>query len=257
VRRSLTALTQNAVSLHAVQEIPQSDVPRADHLLVWVTHEPLAWNPYRWERAGLLVHDGRIVAITPCALTPPVPPEYVVPPPTGGVAALDPSRRSGIAAVDAVLVALQARDLPALDDLFDYELKGCEVNPPDFGTTPLCLPGEPAGTPVEIVPEVVCHGGYQRRGNAAANVLIPGQQAPYALYAITAADPSSLPPGVPAPRALLSVVLASADGAAAALGFNERGITSITRLCAGPPIPPEALMPPGRVPDASYLLAPQ
>jgi hypothetical protein len=134
--------------------------------------------------------------------------------------------------VDSFLDALASRDPLALEAYVDFAQVPCETLPQEFSATPECRPGEPPGTFVELIPVVVCHGGHNRRGELSRDFFYAGSGMPLSLYAATETGSAETP---------LTVVLATPEGNAVALGFSDRGLTAIQRLCAGP-VNPEALV---------------
>jgi len=239
--------------IHAVTRLPAGYQPRADHLLIVFRQI----KPYWWEAMGILEMQGRIVGLItseqgcwPQAMYPIA--RYVVPPPEKGLAGLDPARRSGIPRIDAVLDAAQARDAAAMDALIDYTREPCgdpSDAPPGAGP-PSCPSGAAAGTPVEILPVVVCHGGHATRERAPSEVIqwIIGLERPAGLYAVVEAssDPVAASPG----RTFVAVI-GSESGPVVALSVGERGVTRIAASCG--PAHPEAFIGGGA---PSYLLPP-
>jgi hypothetical protein len=245
---ALTRLAQQASGVYTIARVPDGYPIAADHVLVvWIRVAP-----YRWTRDYLLERDGRIAGLLDCV--PPAPPTFIVPPPAGGVAGLSQARRSGIAIVDAVLDAIQRGDETALSGLIDYSKMSC---PGEYG--PQCLPGEPAGTLVDVLPGSVCHGEYSRREEAATYLLNTasyqreGRFLRMSLYAVV---PRGQPPEGPSgfdlhSRGTISVLLAGSNGSAVLLGFSEKGVTNYSKKCG--PADPQPAVPPG---PTSYLLPP-
>lgn len=237
--------------VHSVSRIPDGYQPRADHLVI--VYRQL--KPYWWTATGILERDGRIVGLftddqgcRPEAMYP--PDRYVVPPPEGGISSLDPSRRSGIAIVDAVLDAIQKRDLQALGALIDYTKDKCgdEPDAPPGAEPPPCPTGTPSGTLVDILPEVVCHYSFVLAERAPAEVIAfvvaPGPR--YGLYAVVEGRDERGTTG-----AVWRVVTASDRGIGVALTVTERGVSHLDARCG--PSYPDALMGSSR---PSFVLPP-
>jgi DNA-binding CsgD family transcriptional regulator len=231
----LREVLPRATKIDSVARVPAGYVPASQHLILIQTE----LNPYRWGTIGIYEDGGRVVGVllaevscAPFALYPPG--GFVVPPPAGGVPAADPSRRSGIAIVDAVLDAAYAGNEAAMGRLVSYQQVPCGAQ--DIG--PPCPQGAPAGTPVEAIPSTVCHGGFETRDTAPQALVRDISNT--GLYAI----PVRSPPGA------TFVVMASAQGGSLAMSFDDNGVTGISRLC-GPP-QPEWLM----TGNPSFLLPP-
>ena len=68
---------------------------------------------------------------------------------------------AGSPAVDAVVRAVQARDLPALVDIVRYTEMQCISQPQGIGAPPLCsAAGAPPGSTVEVLPALLCEGEF-------------------------------------------------------------------------------------------------
>ncbi len=232
-------LVSAADSLYAVVELPDGYQPAARHLLILITRE----GPYWWQTQGILETGGAVVAIiSPAWLIDtqpnlvaadgsviekgsvslrfgdclPLPPAaYLVPPPQGGLAGLDPTRRSGMPLVDSLLDALHSGNASAMEALIDYSQRPCVVPLPNLGTggdVP-CEQNETAGTLVDVLPISVCEGGWSRR--PAADQLISDRQH-LALYAMVAPN---------------SLVLASPDGRSQVWQLSDKGLQGISSRC--------------------------
>ncbi|MGH2377237.1 MAG: hypothetical protein ACRDGT_02040 [Candidatus Limnocylindria bacterium] len=239
--------------LHAVAIVPAGHQPEADHLVV--TFRQI--KPYWWAATGIFERQGEIVGVITaehgCSVEVIAPAgRYVVAPPTGGVSGIDPSRRSGIAVIDAVLDAAEARDEAAMDALIEYTRDPCgdpSGAPPGAGP-PACPPGTTPGTLVEILPEIVCHGGHAERDRAARAVIEWMKlDRPSGLYAVVEATSPGGRNDSPDTRYL--AVIASRDGPAVTLSIGERGVSRIDASCG--PAHPEARI---GGPPPSYLLPP-
>jgi len=178
------------------------------------------------------------------------PAAYLVPPPAGGVAGLQPGRRSGIPVVDAVLDAAGRGDAEALERLAVFGQTACG---PEFA--PPCPPGSPAGTPVQAFPVSACHGGYSLPGEAGRNLAqsLAGSR----LYAVVEQGKQA-PPLPDQPEANLGVALLvppSPPGqtltVSQALLFSDKGVVAMRGSCG--PWHPEWLA--GSV-ETSFLLPP-
>lgn len=242
--------------VHSVTRLPAGYQPRADHLLI--VHRQL--KPYWWEATGILEMRGRIVGLitsdwgcSPESIYPPG--GYIVPPPTNGLEGLDPSRRSGIAVIDAVLDAAAARDEKAIAGLISYRQVACgdpSGSPPGAGP-PECPPGVAPGTPVDILPVIVCHGGHVTRDQAPKTLMaMIAIDARSALYAVVQAQAElGVVGATPQDPSLHTAVLASQRGGAVALTVGTRGVTYVRAGCG--PWHPDALMGGGQ---PSFLLPP-
>ena len=249
VRQELTTLAGQAISLHAVADLPDGYQPAGDHLLIFV----LSTAPYDWARIGVIELGGRVVAlVTSCVAYPPL--AFIVPPPAEPEE-LEPGRRSGNAIVDAVLDAIDAGDAEALAELIDYEQIGCVAEHAGIGSPPTCLPGEAPGAPVEALLIATCGSEWSlARPEGALGALQLIASGDWALFA--AVDRGFRTGNSVYNRTRTQVVLASGPDrepgpADLALTFSDRGLTTIL-LCGL--YPPAALIAPGRAP--SFLLAP-
>lgn len=239
VEARLRLIAEKATSVRSVANVPAGYQPEADHVIEVFIEE----LPYRWMIQYLVERQGSIVGLAACV--PSSLPEYIVAPPPGGLAAVSPSRRSGIVVVDAVLDALQAGDAARLVTLIDPTLMPC---PGEYG--PQCLPGEtPGTTTVRVLPGSVCHGEYPRLEEG-GEYLLAQNLSRMGLYSVTRWQS---PPGFPDlhNRGSMIALLMASDGSAAQLGFSDSGITFWQRKCGPPdPQPPVPQGPP------SYLLPP-
>jgi len=101
------------------------------------------------------------VHVTPALATVVVPAETPMPEPAPvGVYAVAPE--TSIPVVDHVIRAFTARDFGALVTLMRFEEWTCIAPGEGYpqGLPPDCPEGIAAGTPVEVLPTVGCHGGY-------------------------------------------------------------------------------------------------
>jgi hypothetical protein len=71
-----------------------------------------------------------------------------------------PLARSGIAAVDAVLVEVESGDAGGLLTRLRFSDVACAENPLGIGAPPKCPPGTPGGTLVSVFPLARCEGGF-------------------------------------------------------------------------------------------------
>lgn len=230
--------------IHSVVDVPEGHQPRSDHLVIAFRQI----KPYWWVATGILEREGRIVGVItgdwscwPERLYP--ADRYLVPPPEGGLAGLDPARRSGIASIDAILDAAAARDEQAMASLIEYTPIACGDAtgfPPHTGPPP-CPSGAPAGTPVDVLPEVDCAPNQYLRDRA-PKALIEWIAASSGLYAVV---PSSGPSGSG------FLVIVSPRSGAIGLSLGERGVRHVSLGCG--PYHPDALAT-GRRP--SFLLPP-
>lgn len=235
-------LTAQLFGVYAVAHVPAQFEPDADHLLI--AYRQL--KPYWWTANGILERDGRIVGLItgdwrcePERMYPQG--KYLVPPPKGGLEGIDPTRRSGIAIVDAVLDAAAAGDERAMDGLIDYTKEACgdpSGMPPGAGP-PECPSGVADGTLVEILPYIVCEGGHLRRENAAGGLIETiGLRSSAGLYAATGSADH------------LGVVIAK-DRGGVLLSMTDRGVNQVHLGCG--PQHPDSLLGSS---TPTFLLAP-
>jgi hypothetical protein len=78
-----------------------------------------------------------------------------------------PSPPTGVAELDAIVAAVLAGETQAQQTLIGYTAAGCS-SPEGLGGPPRCLPGEPEGTPVEVLPILGAEGGYIRKADIGA-----------------------------------------------------------------------------------------
>jgi hypothetical protein len=235
-------LTAQLFGIYGVVHVPAQFEPVADHLLI--AYRQI--KPYWWAAAGILERDGRIVGLITgdwsCEPERMYPPStYLVPPPDGGLDAIDPMRRSGIAIVDEILDAAAAGYAPAMDDLIDYTKEACgdpSGMPPGAGP-PSCPSGVADGTLVEILPYIVCEGGHLTRENAPGRLIETiGLASGAGLYAATASTDGR------------AVVIAK-DRGGVRLIVTDRGVKQVWLGCG--PQHPDALLGSGA---PTFLLPP-
>ena len=70
--------------------------------------------------------------------------------------------RTGVPAVDAVVEAVTDGDLDRLSELLVFEEMPCTLGQEFYLDPPLCPAGEPAGTPVAVMPFSANHPGWLR-----------------------------------------------------------------------------------------------
>ncbi len=104
-------------------------------------------------------HATSVSTVTATATEPPRNPTFP-PPPTATLAGMyPPGTRSGEAAVDAVIAAMENRDAVQLESHIAYQLLPCVELLDDMA--PRCPPGTAAGTPVRAVRFGQCEGGIR------------------------------------------------------------------------------------------------
>jgi hypothetical protein len=205
--------------------MPPGYQPPAEHLLIFIVQTA----PYRWQALGLFENDGKLFGLVdgdcqPDALYPPS--GYIVPPPAGGLAGLDPARRSGIPAIDAILDAAQAGDTTRLADLISYQPVKCS-DPGQIGTLP-CPAGVANGTALPAISISSCEGGYATPEEAPQQLV---EMARRPLYAVVEATAPAVA-GVLQPDASVGLVLlASPSQGAVALTVGKGGVTSVRTGC--------------------------
>jgi DNA-binding CsgD family transcriptional regulator len=211
--------------LHAVASLPDGYEPAAEHLIILVS--PL--NPYRWQTAGILERNGLILGVIPTAACQPQglypPSAYLVPPPETGVAIDNPTRRSGIPAVDAVIDALQSGDEATIAALIQYGKVPCAAFT-GLGSPPKCPDGVAPGTPVDAL-ERGCEGSYFVPPTASAQLIrFIGNSSLYALV--------ERPPATPGGPPVLALTLAKPQGSASTLLIQDGRITRVETSCPAP-----------------------
>ena len=227
-------------SLHAVIQVPRGYRPQADHLLILV--RPAL--PYDWEFLGIYEARGRIVGISQgCGnLRSHYLPNRVIVPPLAPGQALDPSRRSGIAEVDAVIDGLQNKNRAAISAAIQYSKVPCS-NILGIGAPPRCPDGAAPGTPVDAL-EHGCEG-YIYVPPDAADALIKDIGAG-SLYAVV--ERPALTPGGPP---IYAATLDQVRGGAYTLVIAAGRIVGVETTCPAPADPiwqvrgtPDFLLPP-------------
>jgi hypothetical protein len=162
--------------LSYVAEVPAGHSAAASHLLMAYDQK----GPYRWEPLGLLERDGRIAGVLErdCGdrWLAQMPAAYVVAPQGSS---FNPSLRSSVPMIDALLDAIRDGDEQAVRRLVDWQLVACAA-PGQIGSLP-CAPNVALGTRQEVIPWNACEGAY-----VGANELIEALSG-WALYAV--ADP--------------------------------------------------------------------
>ena len=78
-----------------------------------------------------------------------------------------PAAPTGIAELDAIIAAVLAGDATAQKNLIGYTEASCS-SAEGLGGPPACLPGEPEGTLVEVLPILGSEGGYIRKSDIGA-----------------------------------------------------------------------------------------
>jgi DNA-binding CsgD family transcriptional regulator len=210
-------LAGQAYGIHAVIQLPEGYQPTADHMVIVVRE----LNPLDWSVAGILERGGAIVGVIEDCSNPGImypPAAYLVPPPEGGLATLDPERQSGVSIVDAVLNAARTRDQAAMADLIDYRPVQCS-EPGQIGSLP-CPPGTAPGTELDALSVTACEGGFLLPEDAVA-ALMEVASAP--LYAVVEEQEAGS----------YRAVVVPPDGRGRSLNINQQGVASIRRGCFG------------------------
>ena len=228
-----TALPRIA-GVHAVARLPQGYQPAATHLVILIEQV----NPFHWQALGILEREGKIAGFIdgecpPDFLYPPA--DYIVRPPSGGIANVDASRRSGIPIIDAILDALQTGDEARWRDLVVFTPTPCHNY--DYGAP--CPPGAPDGTLVEAISTVGCHGGYMLpedfdAGHGALQRSNLGGGARYAVVGVLRPQDQTLGQGSPDAGVGL-LLLGGPAGSGSALTISLGGITSFNGGCGWHP----------------------
>jgi hypothetical protein len=248
---------REGVTLHGVAKLPDGYQPQAGFVVALVA--PKA--PFQWQSGGLLIRAGRIVAAVddcggPQGLYPPA--RFLVPPPALGQPA-PPGRRAGVEILDSIVAAAEAQDAAALVRLTDFEQVGCTVDQAGIGGPPMCVAGEPPGTPIDVLWGAQCEGFPIRRSDLLASYqrLLTQERS---IFAVTDRGERESqysfgrgryelvfegvvnPEATPMERSTRNVALIA----------SERGITTLRFGCG--PVQPQALISPGLSPD--WLIVP-
>jgi hypothetical protein len=215
------------LNLASVIDLPSGYHPAAEHLIAFRTQI----NPLLWGGFGLVERDGLIVAVFDIERGCQVevmypPPSYIVPPPPGGIAGLDPARRSGLPLVDAVLEAGYSGNIAAMDALISYG------TPCGWEYAPECPAGVAQGTMVDALTSTACHGGYIKREDAPQAVIQLIQTS--AIYGISGPSATNgTPNGTPNPTMVLLVSTNRERPNPVSLVFDSKGMNAIHRDCGG------------------------
>ncbi len=186
VQRWIGVFAPQTHSLHAVARLPDGYQPPASHLVIIVVETA----PYDWEMIGLLEAEGKVVSLlTGCAPYPPS--AFLVAPPPDGISSLRPDRRSGHTALDGVLDALGTKDLTAFLARIDWAQVGCITQSQGIGSPPICRPGGPEGTLIDVMPTLGCEGHYGRRDEIRYEQSLLAVD--WLLYAVVSEPPGTSP----------------------------------------------------------------
>jgi DNA-binding CsgD family transcriptional regulator len=77
------------------------------------------------------------------------------------------SVRTGEPGVDAILAAIEERDIPTLASRLRFVEEPCVADPEGLGAPPTCPEGVADGTPIEVFPGAACHGWWANRDDTA------------------------------------------------------------------------------------------
>lgn len=94
-----------------------------------------------------------------------IAPSIPAPPPTPVVRTHPRGTRTNIAAVDAILEAVEGNDLARLAAIVEFRMIACRTVIRDAGDLPACPEGVPDGSRVDVFPEGYCEGSYIYRGS--------------------------------------------------------------------------------------------
>lgn len=161
-----------------------------------------------------------------------------------------PPRRAagptGVAELDAIIAAVLAGDTAGQKNLIGYTESACS-SAEGLGGPPVCLPGEPEGTPVEVLPILGSEGGYIRKADINAWQGLHSTEL-YAVYEVSDAAYTEL--NFPAGEFALVFGNGSGTGSDFTLQVRDGRIVRIDHyIGAVPRIPPEDV--------ARYLVSPQ
>jgi hypothetical protein len=150
-----------------------------------------------------------------------------------------PGASSGYPAVDVVVEAALAQDLPRLRALAETLSIQCQQAPGMGGPPPCSVqPGATPGTAVEVFPTSVCEGEHV----LAANILQVlerlyqsgnAKNAPLRLYAVIEASRQQ---STFFPEGRWIAILALPDGTGRALAINEKGLVRVDLGCNQPAV---------------------
>lgn len=185
----------------------------------------------------------------PVAMPTPNTPSSVTPILTYG-----PDTRTGVAAVDTILVSVLAADARAVESRLAYVAVPCTARSSTPG--PECPPGEPAGTLVAAFPLTACESTYERKdtiGPVVAGFVTPGLRL-FAVYQVDGTRAGNEAPGAyglvfvdprPIPNAtgtIMIVVTADTEGRivrwGSSCGATDPHEFMATRPVAGYVLPP-------------------
>jgi hypothetical protein len=148
--------------------------------------------------------------------------------------------------LDAIIAAVLAGDTAAQKNLIGYTEAGCS-SAEGLGGPPPCLPGEPEGTPVDVLPILGAEGGYIRRADIGAWQGLRSTEL-YAAYEVS--DAAYTEPNFPAGE--YALVFGGTSGTASdfTLQVRDGRIVRIDHYVgADPRIPPQDVV--------RYLVSPR
>ena len=96
------------------------------------------------------------------------------------------NRRTGIAAIDVVIDAINAQDPAALASLVSYSVFPC-TNEEGLGGLPKCAPGEAPASKKLLLPVMQCEGGYWTPEDTPSYIGLLISSLSPRIYAVTAA----------------------------------------------------------------------
>ena len=157
-------------------------------------------------------------------------------PTPSGTASDDSPRRSGLPEVDAIIEAVERRDMAAIAGLVEYQVVGC-THELGMGGPPKCESGQPEGEQVRVFPFSSCEGEWTSTALTTLAPYVLSARGPYAVVQPT--DAAAFEMGNwPAADTLLVFHGGPSDANAAfRLNLNAGRVVSATLGCgAGAPI---------------------
>ncbi|MGE0687240.1 MAG: hypothetical protein AB7P33_10870 [Dehalococcoidia bacterium] len=162
------------------------------------------------------------------------PPSPTLGPATSLVLPLAPTphslgARTGIAKVDAVIAAYEARDAAALNALIAFYAMPCTDD--DAIGAVACPVGAMAGTPVEVFGYGTCEGAWITRSDPALPALIPGYMVPPRGAAVADARVYAVIQGRLFPEEPVPGDAVIVYNSGLVMGVNQQGLTYISAPC--------------------------
>lgn len=144
------------------------------------------------------------------------------------------ARRTGNAAIDSVLAAIESRDAAKLAALGAFVETGC-TSAPGLGGPPKCTTGQAPGTVVRVFPVAGCEGGYIEPAQLQSTLTREVTSQNPHVYAVTVARQSANPePYFPMGDFSVFLDVKGATTHGVMLSLNQSGqIVNLWTGCAG------------------------